>query len=145
VSRRSDELRHETRLEDAQVREPDTSLGELTSRLTDELGQLFRTHVELVKQETVTEVRTAARAGGMMAGSGIAAHLAILLLSFAAAWGLAAVMPTGFAFLIVGVLWAIVAGVLYMLGRKQLEEFDPAPHATIEEIQEDKKWLTKQS
>jgi uncharacterized membrane protein YqjE len=145
VSRRSEDLRRDTRLDDAQVREPETSLGELTSRLTSELGELFRTHVELAKQETVTEVRTAAKASGMLAGSGVAAHFALLLLSFAAAWGLAAVMPNGLAFLIVGVVWAIVAGVLYMLGRKQIDELDPTPHATIEEIQEDKKWLTKQN
>lgn len=126
----------------AHVQEPDTSLAELTSRLTGELGQLFRTHVELAKQETITEIRTAGRGAGMLGGGGVAAHLAVLLLSFAAAWGLAEIMAPGLAFLIVGVLWAVVAAVLVVRGRKEFEELDPTPHATIEEIQEDKEWLT---
>jgi hypothetical protein len=130
--------------EDTELREPDTSLKELTSRLTEELGQFLATHVQLAKEEVRTEAKAAGRGAGMVGGGGIAAHLALLVLSLAAAWGLAEVMPTGVAFLIVGVVWAVIAAVLLLRGREELKNIEPVPTATIEEIQEDKQWLKKQ-
>jgi uncharacterized membrane protein YqjE len=127
-----------------EVEEPDTSLGELIGRLAGEVGELVKLHVELVKEETKQEARAAGKASGMLTGGAVAGLLALILLSFAAAWGLAEVMPAGFAFLIVGAVWAVAAAVLVILGRKRLQELDPAPTATIEEIQEDKQWLKKQ-
>lgn len=129
---------------DHRLEEPDTSLGELTSRLTNELGQLVKTHIELAKEETRGEIKTAGRAAGMLAGGALAALLALLLLSMAAAWGLAEVMDPGLAFLIVGAVWAAAAAALFVIGRKRIAEVEPAPTATMEEIEEDKQWLKKQ-
>jgi hypothetical protein len=61
-------------------------------------------------------------------------------LSFAAAWGLAALLPVGVAFFLVGVVWAIAAGVLAVRGRKKLQEVHPVPEQTVETLQEDKQW-----
>jgi len=97
--------------------DPDHSLGDLLSRLTEDFGDLVSTQVELAKVEIKEEVTRAGKGAGMLTGAGVVAYLAITLLSFAAAWGLAEVMPEGVAFLIVGVIWAIVAGVLYSTGR----------------------------
>lgn len=127
-----------------QVEEPDTSLGELVGRLAGEVSELVKLHVELVKEETKQEAKAAGKASAMLTGGAVAALLALILLSFAVAWGLAEVMPAGFAFLIVGAVWAVVAAVLVIVGRKRLQELEPAPTATIEEIQEDKQWLKKQ-
>ena len=71
--------------------------------------------------------------------------MAILLLSLALAWGLDAIMPTGFAFLIVGALWAIAAAVLAAMGRKEMQEVEPTPTQTMSELQEDKRWLNRQT
>jgi uncharacterized membrane protein YqjE len=126
------------------VEEPDTSLGELIGRLAGEIGELVKLHVELVKEETKQEAKAAGKATGMLTGGAVAGFLALMLLSFAAAWGLAEVIPAGFAFLIVGIVWAVAAAVLVMLGRKRMQTLEPAPTSTIEEIQEDKQWLKKQ-
>jgi uncharacterized membrane protein YjfL (UPF0719 family) len=126
------------------LEEPDTSLGELIGRLAGEVGELAKLHVELVKEETKQEAKATGKAAGMLTGGAFTGYLTLILLSFAAAWGLAEIMAPGLAFLIVGVVWAVVTAVLVVLGRKRLQELEPAPTATIEEIQEDKQWLKKQ-
>jgi hypothetical protein len=116
------------------------SLGELISRTTSDLGQLFRDEIELAKVEIKDEVKTAGRAGALMGAAGLLGYLALALLCFAAAWGLSEVVPEGVAFLIVGVVVAVVAGVVFLVGRKDLESFDPVPTQTVETIQEDVQW-----
>ncbi|MDQ3354175.1 MAG: phage holin family protein, partial [Actinomycetota bacterium] len=62
------------------------------------------------------------------------------LLSFAAAWGLAAVLPTGFAFLIVGVIYAAVAAVLLVKAKVKSSEISMVPQQTVETLKEDVQW-----
>src|SRR3954468_7326061 len=100
--------------------EADKSLGDLVSQLSSDFGELVSTQLELAKVEIKEEVGRAGKGAGMLTGGGLAAYLAIALLSFAAAWGLAEVMPTGFAFLVVGLAWTAVAGALFISGRNQL-------------------------
>lgn len=123
--------------------EPDRSLGELLSRLTGDFGDLVSTQMALAKVEIKEEVARAGKGAGMLTGAGLVAYLAVTLLSFAAAWGLAEVMPEGFAFLIVGAVWAVVAGVLYMTGRKQLDAVRVPPQ-TKASIEEDVEWAKQQ-
>jgi uncharacterized membrane protein YqjE len=124
--------------------EPDASLGELFSRLTKDFSQLVSTQVELAKVELKEEVAHAGKGAGMLAGGAFAGYLAVLLLSFAAAWGLAAVMPTGWAFLLVGVVWAVVAAVLAKTGREQFRAVHPVPPQTKQSLKEDVEWARQQ-
>lgn len=123
--------------------EADKSLGELLSRLTSDFGDLVTTQVQLAKVEVKEEVSRASKGAGMLTGAGVVAFLAVMLLSFAAAWGLAEVMPEGLAFLIVGVVWAIVAAVLYVSGRKQLDAVKVPPQ-TKASLEEDVEWAKRQ-
>jgi uncharacterized membrane protein YqjE len=123
--------------------DPDHSLGELLSRVTSDFGELVSTQVELAKVEIKEEVSRAGKGAGLLTGGGLAAYLAAILLSFAAAWGLAEVMPEVFAFLIVGVVWAAVAAVLMLSGRKQLDSVRVTPQ-TRASIQEDVEWAKQQ-
>jgi uncharacterized membrane protein YqjE len=127
------------------IEQPEKSLGDLVSELTSEFSELVNTHVALAKAELKQDARQAGRAGGMVGGAGVAALVAVLMLSAAAAWDLAEVMAPGWAFLIVGAVWAIVAGVLALTGKKKLDEMDPGPRQTMDEIEEDKQWLKTQT
>jgi len=118
----------------------DRSLGQLFEAMTRELSTLVRQEFELAKVETKDEVRKAGRAGGMLGSAGAMGYLALLLLSFAAAWGLAEVMATGWAFLIVGAVHAVVAAVLFAKGRDRLREVRPVPEQTVETLKEDVQW-----
>jgi uncharacterized membrane protein YqjE len=123
-----------------QPAQPDKSLGQLLGELTGELTDLVRKELQLAQVEIKEEVRQAGKGGGFLGGAGVAGFLALILLSFALAWGLAELMPEGFAFLIVGVLWAIVAAVLASRGRKELKEVQPVPRQTMETLKEDAQW-----
>lgn len=116
------------------------SLGELIGAATSDLSDLFRSEIELAKVEIKEEVKTAGQAGAFMGAAGVLGYLTLTLLCFAAAWGLAEVIPEGFAFLIVAVVVGAVAGALFLTGKKRLDEFEPVPTQTVETIQEDVEW-----
>jgi len=119
------------------MRTEDRSLSELLSDVTTEIATLFRKEVELAKAETTEQVSRAAKAGGMLGAAAVIGVIDLILFSFAAAWGLAAVMPTGLAFLIVGVVFAIVAGVLAMAGKKRIATINPVPNQTVQTLKAD--------
>jgi uncharacterized membrane protein YqjE len=121
-------------------KEPDKSLGELFSELADEFSDLTHTQIELAKTEIRNEAAKAGRVAGMFGGAALAGYMALLLLSFAAAWGLANVMNEGWAFLIVGVVYAIVGGLLYLRARTQARDVNLVPEGTVESIKEDVQW-----
>ncbi len=123
-----------------QPKQPDRSIGELFSELTENFSVLVRDEMELAKVELRAEVAKAGKGGALLGAGAIAALIAVVLLSFAAAWGLAALLPAGVAFLLVGLVWAIAAGVLAVRGRKKLQEVHPVPEQTVETLQEDKQW-----
>jgi hypothetical protein len=128
-----------------QPKQPDKSLGDLFGDLSREFGELVRTQTELAKTEIRTQTDKAKIAAGAFGGAALAGYMALLLLSFAAAWGLSEVMPEGFAFLIVGVIYAGVAGVLYLRGRRQVEELNIVPEQTIESVKEDVQWAQQKT
>lgn len=105
----------------------DRSLQQLWSDMTTEASTLVRKELELAKIETKESVSRASRAGSMFAATGVVALLALQLLSFAAAWGLAAVLPTGLAFLIVGVAYVAIAAMLFSQARRRAAEVNSFP------------------
>lgn len=127
-----------------QPRRPDESLGQLVGELTTEMRTLLQQELQLAKTELKEEAVRAGKGGGMLGGGAFAAYLAILLLSFAAAWGIATAINTGIAFLIVGAAWAVIAGVLALLGRAQLKRVNVKPEQTVETVQEDVQWAKNQ-
>jgi len=122
----------------------DASLGQLFSDLTTDLGGLVHDEVELAKVELKEEVRKASRAGGMFGGAAFAGYMTVVLLSFAAVWGLAEVMAVGWAFLIVAVVWAAVAVFLYLRGRAAFQNVDLKPQQTLTTLKEDLRWAKNQ-
>jgi hypothetical protein len=119
----------------------ETSIGELIGSISNDLSQLFRQEVDLAKAEIKNEATKAGKAAGMLSVAGFAGYLAIVLLSFAAVFGLANVMDAGWAALIVAVVWAIVGAVLFANGRSKLKTIDPVPQRTVGTLKEDAQWL----
>ena len=126
------------------VREEAQSLGELFSRLTADLSKLVRDEVELAKVEINETVENARTAGISIGVAGFLGLMAFVMLSFAAAWGLAEVVPEGVAFLIVGGAYGLVALALLALGRQRLKAVKPVPEQTVETLKEDVAWAKQQ-
>ncbi len=120
------------------------SLGELFARLTADAGQVLRDEVQLAKTELQDDAKRAGRVAGMFGAAGVAGFFAALLLSFAAAWGLAGVMAAGWAFLIVGAVWAVVGGVLYAQARQRARAVNLKPEQTMQTLKEDVQWAKSQ-
>ena len=117
----------------------EASLGELFSEMTSDIGLLVRKEIELAKTETKEELTRAGRGAAMFGAAGVAGLLALLLVSFAAAWALAVVIPTGWAFLVVGAIYAVIAAVVALRGREEMKRVG-APEQTIQTLKEDVQW-----
>ncbi|CAN5907299.1 hypothetical protein BH23ACT10_BH23ACT10_33930 [soil metagenome] len=127
-------------------REPDAGLPELLGRLTEQSTTLFRQEIELAKTEIKQEVRQAGKAGGLFGGAAFVGFLALVLLSFALAWALGDLEPLNPAlgFLIVGIVYAIVAGVLATSGKSAAEDIDTSLPETSQSLKEDAQWAKNQ-
>jgi uncharacterized membrane protein YqjE len=118
----------------------DPSVGELLSEVTSDVQTLFRQEVELAKAEIREEAGKAGKAAGMYGGAGFGGYMVALFASLAAMFGLANVMDTGWAALIVTAVWAGIAAVLFVMGRSRMREVSPKPVQTVETLKEDAQW-----
>ena len=98
------------------------SLGELLGDVTRDLSTLMRQELELAKAEAKQSATRAGKGGGMLAGAGVAGHFVLLFLSLALMWGLSNLVGLAWSSVIVAVIWAVVAGILAALGKKNLKE-----------------------
>jgi uncharacterized membrane protein YqjE len=121
------------------------SLSELLSELSDDVSRLLRQEVQLAKVELKQEATKAGKAGALLGAAATLGFVALLLVAWAASWGLAAVLPTGLAFLVVSVVVGAVAAGLGLAGKKRARRINPTPETTIETLKEDKEWLSNQT
>lgn len=123
---------------DTEPKEPGTSLAELMGRLGDDVSSLVTTQLEIAKAELKQEATQGAKSAGLLGGGAFAGYLAVLMLSFALAWGLNDAFDNPWSgFLVVGVIWAIVAAVLASTGKKRMDQIR-GPQATAAELQADR-------
>ena len=113
------------------------SLSELFSETTAKLQLLMRKELELAKLELKEQAAAATKAGALFGFAAVAGLVAFVMLAGAAAWGLAEIMPEGFAFLLVAVLLGAAAGVAAKAGQKKMADFSPVPERTAQTIKED--------
>jgi len=98
------------------------SIGELLSDVSQDLSTLMRQEVELAKAEARQSATKAGKGAGMFAGAGVAGHFVLLFLSIALWWGLGNAIGRGWSALVVTLIWAVIAGVLALLGKKEMKQ-----------------------
>jgi hypothetical protein len=113
-----------------------TSVGALIGEVTNDLSTLMRQELELAKAELKQEASKTGKAAGMLGGAGFAGYMVALFLSIALWWALANGMDEGWAALIVAVIWAVVAAVLFSVGRKRMRDVNPKPERTVQTLKE---------
>jgi hypothetical protein len=104
-----------------------TSLGDLLSEVTRDLSTLMRQEIELAKAELKQSASRAGKGAGMLGGAGYAASMTILFLSIALWWALGTLIGGGWSGVVVALIWAVVALILFVVGRKQMKEINGAP------------------
>jgi len=112
------------------------SVGTLISEVSNDLSTLMRQELTLAKAELKEEATKTGKAAGMLGGAGFAGYMVVLFLSIALWWALSNVMDQGWAALIVAVLWAIIGAVLFVLGRKKMQEVNPKPERTMSTLKD---------
>jgi len=105
----------------------DRSIGDLLSAITGDLSILMRNEVALAKAEVRESATKAGVGAGLLGGSGVAAHMVLLFLSIAAWLGIGHLTGNAWGALIVAVVWAIIAAVLYFVGRSKLSTIEGMP------------------
>jgi len=118
----------------------DRSVGSLVRDAASEVSLLLRKEVELARLEVREEVVHAKASAARFGVTAFCGYLAAVLLSLAAAWGLAEVVPVGVAFAIVGVFYALVAGLAFLAARRRMARVNP-PEETVRTLKEDVEWL----
>jgi hypothetical protein len=116
-------------------------IGELLKQLANETATLVRQELDLAKAEMRQKAEKAGPGFGMWGGAGVSALLALGSLSAFLILALDGAMPNWLAALIVGLIWAAIAGLLYVRGKQRVEEAgSPVPEKTIESVKEDVQW-----
>lgn len=115
----------------AEQRAESESLGTLMSKVSTDLSTLIRQEIALAKAELTLSAKNAGKGAGMFGGAGVAGHFVLLFLSIALWAGIGGTV-IGYAWsgVIVALLWGIVAAVLAVMGKKNIDEVDGAPRTT---------------
>jgi hypothetical protein len=131
---------------EARQRPQEPSLGDLFSRLTQDIGRLLRQEVRLASQEMTNKATTVAKQMGMLAGGGAVAYGGYLFLLGALTYGLSSAfgLPIWLSFLIVGVAAVIVGGLLAYKGIETLKRVQLTPQETVDTLKEDIAWAKDQ-
>lgn len=103
------------------------SIGTMLGDVSRDLTTLLRQEVELAKAEAKQSATDAGKGVGMFAGAAVAGLLFLVFVSVSAWWGLGQFIGNQWSGLIVAVVWAIVAVVLAMVGKKELERVKGLP------------------
>jgi uncharacterized membrane protein YqjE len=123
----------------------DESVGSLVSEVAGDLSKLMRQELALARAELRVEAVKAAKGGGMVGAAALAGWLVLLFASLTVVWALDEAMDAAWAALIVTGVWAVIGAGLFAAGRARLRRVDPVPEQTIEELKEDKRWMTGQT
>ena len=118
------------------AREPSTR--ELVQDLSRQTSTLIRQEMRLAQVELAEKGRHAGKGAGMFGGAGLVALYGVGALIAAAVLGLATVIEPWIAAAAVGAVLLLVAGILALTGKKELEEAGPPkPEQTLESVQRD--------
>lgn len=110
---------------------PLSSIGDIVGSITSDVSTLIRQETELAKAELKQSASRAGKGAGMLAGAGVATHLALIFASLTLWYVLADAFDSmGWAFFAVTLLWGIIAAVLAVSGRGQLNKIQGIPNTT---------------
>jgi len=112
------------------------TVGQLVAAASRDLSALIHSEIELAKAELRADAKAAGRGGAMLGIAGFLGVLVVILLSIAAAFGLVALgLHEAVAFLIVAVVYLLVAGALAFVGIKAVKTVKP-PERSIRAAKE---------
>lgn len=114
------------------------ALGDLIKQLSQQSAELARKEVELAKAEMTVKAKRFGLGAGAFGGAGLLGVFAFGALTATLILALATAVDAWLAALIVTAVYAALAGVAALLGKKQVEEgTPPIPEQAIDSSQAD--------
>jgi uncharacterized membrane protein YqjE len=111
----------------------DRTMAELVQRLSQQTSTLVRQELQLAQSELQEKGKRVGIGAGMFGSAGVVALYGVGALIAAAVIGIGTLLEPWIAAVIVGVVLLAVAGILALIGRKQVERGTPAlPEQAIE-------------
>jgi membrane protein len=118
--------------------EDDRPLGELVQDLSRQTSTLIRQEMRLAQAELTEKGRHAGKGAGMFGGAGLVALYGVGALIAAAILGLATVIEPWIAAAAIGAGLLVIAGILALTGKKELDEANPPkPEQALESVHQD--------
>jgi uncharacterized membrane protein YqjE len=116
----------------------DPTLGALVHDLTEQVPQLIRSEIRLAQAELTEKGKRAGLGVGMFSAAGLLAFLGLCCVVTTAILALALALPAWLAALIVAVVLLVGAGIVALVGKKEIKQATPpAPEHAIEGVKED--------
>ena len=116
----------------------DPTVGALVHDLTQQVPQLIRSELRLAQVEMTEKGKRAGLGIGMFSAAGLLAFFGLACVITTAILGLAHALPDWLSALIVGVVLFVVAGIVALVGKKEVgQATPPAPEQAIEGVKED--------
>jgi len=119
------------------------TIGKLVGDATRDISTLVRSEIALAKSELKVSVKAGGLGIGLFAGAAFIGLLAIIMLSVAIAYFIHMTgLDLAFCFLIVFVLYLLLAGLLAFIGLRKVKQVK-APERAIHQAQETKSILKR--
>ena len=116
--------------------------ADLLKEFSDQATTLLRKEIALAKVEVTEKGKKAAVGAGMFGGSGVFGFYAFGALTACAILALSTAVASWLAALIVGVVYAAIAGALALRGKAQVKRAGPpVPEQAVDSTKEDLEWV----
>ncbi|MDG9709584.1 phage holin family protein [Streptomyces sp. DH10] len=116
----------------------DEPVSELVQRASQQLTELVRGEMKLAQAEMKEKGKRYGKGGGFFGGAGVVGFLMLQALVATAIAALAVPLPVWAAALIVTAVLGVIAAVMAMSGKKQVEQAaPPTPEQTVESVKAD--------
>jgi MFS family permease len=119
----------------------DRPIGDLVRQLSDQTTTLVRQEIELAKAEMTAKGKQVGMGAGAFGGAGLFGLYAVGAITACLILALSTAVAGWLAALIVGVVYAAIAGVLALIGKKKTQAgAPPVPERAISSTKEDVEW-----
>ncbi|WP_211363015.1 phage holin family protein [Streptomyces phaeoluteigriseus] len=123
---------------DRKTHSTDEPVSELVQRASQQLTELVRGEMRLAQAEMKEKGKRYGKGGGLFGGAGIVGFLMAQALVATAIAALAVPLPVWAAALIVTVVLGVIAAIMAISGKKQVDQAaPPTPEQTVESVKAD--------
>jgi Flp pilus assembly protein TadB len=113
------------------------SIGELMGQLSTQTSRLIRDEMRLAQKEFQESAKHAGVGAGMLGAAGVLAVLGLATLIAAAVAALSLVLPVWASAVIVAAVLFVVAGVIALVSKKQVQQVPPPAAETVNSVKRD--------